>query len=170
MKSNRILGLFIIPVFLCCCITCAKSKTDNKTDTVKEIQYELSNDIFPNPERGFIHNLEIHSEGTPLNPVMLAALKNESVSMVLRLYYLENFKDQPINNAELSLIKSDMQKLRDAGVKCVLRFAYTDDMGGTEDPGVGNREAEDGHPPARSRAPTGAPLEPPAGRQQEERQ
>ena len=135
MKSNKIFGALIIFVFLCCCFTCAKSKTDNdNTDTLKEIQYELSDDIFPNPERGFIHNLEIHSEGTPLNPVMLAALKNENVSMVLRLYYLENFKDQPINDAELSLIKSDMQKLRDAGVKCVLRFAYTDDMSGTDAP------------------------------------
>jgi hypothetical protein len=134
MKSNRILGLFILPVFLCCCITCAKSKTNGKTDTTKEIQYEQSNDIFPNPERGFIHNLEIHSEGTPLNPVMLASLKNENVSMILRLYYLENFKDQPISNSELSLITSDMQKLREAGVKCVLRFAYTDDMSGTDAP------------------------------------
>ena len=134
MKTNRILGVVMIPVFLCCCITCAKSKTDGKTDTVKEIQYELSNDIFPNPERGFIHNLEVHSEGSPLNPTMLAALKNEDVSMILRLYYLENFKDKPISDAELTLIKSDMQKLRDAGVKCVLRFAYTDDMNGTDAP------------------------------------
>src|SRR5215218_4015746 len=135
MKSNRVWGLFIIPVFLCCCITCAKSKSDNNnTDTTKEIQYELSDDIFPNPERGFIHSLQIHSEGTPLNPAMLAALKNENVSMIQRLYYLENFKDKPISDVELSLIKSDMQKLRDAGVKCVLRFAYTDDMSGTDAP------------------------------------
>jgi len=134
MKLNRFLGIVIIPVFLCCCFTCAKSKTGGKNDTAKEIQYEQSNDIFPNPERGFIHNLEIHSEGDPLDPAMLTALKNENVSMILRLYYLENFKDQPINNAELSLITSDMQKLRDAGVKCVLRFAYTDDMSGTDAP------------------------------------
>src|SRR5678809_866943 len=111
MKLNRFLGIVIIPVFLCCCFTCAKSKKGGKNDSAKEIQYEQSNDIFPNPERGFIHNLEIHSEGDPLDPAMLTALKNENVSMILRLYYLENFKDQPINNAELSLITSDMQKL-----------------------------------------------------------
>ena len=134
MNLNRFLGIVVMPVFLCCCFTCAKNKTGEKTDTAKEIQYELSDDIFPNPERGFIHNLEVHSAGDPLNPAMLAALKNENVSMILRLYYLEDFKDQPINNAELSLIRSDMQKLRDAGVKCVLRFAYTDDMSGTDAP------------------------------------
>src|SRR6185503_11936669 len=134
MELNRFLGIVILPVFLCCCFTCAKSKTDGKTDTAKEVQYEQSNDIFPNPERGFIHNLAIHSEGNALNPAMLAALKNENVSMILRLYYLENFKDRPINNGELSLISADMQKLRDAGVKCVLRFAYTDDISGTDAP------------------------------------
>jgi hypothetical protein len=135
MRSNKIWGLFITLLFFSFCITCAKSKSDsNNTDTTKEIQYELSNDIFPNPERGFIHNLEIHSEGTPLNPTMLSSLKNENVSMILRLYYLENFKDKPISDAELSLIKADMQKLRDAGVKCVLRFAYTDDMNKSDAP------------------------------------
>jgi len=134
MKLNRFWGVVIIPVFMCCCFTCAKNKTGEKNDEVKEIQYQPTDDIFPNPERGFIHNLEIHSEGNPLDPAMLAALKNENVSMILRLYYLENFKDQPINNAELSLITADMQKLRDAGVKCVLRFAYTDDMSGTDAP------------------------------------
>lgn len=129
-----IFGVFLIPLFICCSITCTKSKANENPTTAKEIQYELSNDIFPNPERGFIHNLEIHSEGEPLSPVMLASLKNENVSMILRLYYLENFKDRPVNGAELSLIKSDMQKLRDAGVKCVLRFAYTDDINGTDAP------------------------------------
>src|SRR3954471_22387516 len=126
LKSNKIWSILILPVVLCCCVTCAKSKGSQTTGTPNEIQYESSNDIFPNPERGFIHNLEIPSGGEPLNADMLSSLKNENVSMILRLYYLENFKDKPISDAELLLIKSDMQKLRDAGVKCVLRFAYTD--------------------------------------------
>jgi hypothetical protein len=132
--KNKMLRVLILSVLMCSCITCAKSKANNTTDTTKEIQYEVSDEIFPNPERGFIHNVEIHSEGTPLDPQMLASLKDENVSMILRLYYLENFKDKPISDAELSLITSDMQKLRDAGVKCVLRFAYTDDMSKSDAP------------------------------------
>lgn len=134
IMSKRIWGILIIPVFLCCCITCGKSKADNPPDKTKEIQYELSADIFPNPERGFIHHFETHSEGDPLNPETLALLKNENVSMILRLYYLEDFKDMPVSDAELYLIRSDMQKLRDAGVKCVLRFAYTNDMNKSDAP------------------------------------
>jgi hypothetical protein len=121
-------------LLLCLCIACAKSKSTQTTDTGKEIQYELSDEVFPNPERGFIHNIETHSEGESLNTDVLASLKGENVSMILRLYYLENFKDKPISDAELALIKTDMQKLRDAGVKCVLRFAYTDDMSKSDAP------------------------------------
>jgi hypothetical protein len=131
--SNKFSGIIFIPVLLCFCIACGKNKA-NTSDKTKQIQYELSNDIFPNPERGFIHNVETHSEGESLNQEMLASLKNENVSMILRLYYLENFKDKPISSAELLLIKSDMQKLRDAGVKCVLRFAYTNDMSKSDAP------------------------------------
>ncbi|HUQ65464.1 MAG TPA: DUF4832 domain-containing protein [Flavitalea sp.] len=134
IKSNKIWSVLLLHVLLCCCMSCGKSKSSQNTDSTKEIKYELSDDIFPNPERGFIHNVEIHSEGEQLNPVMLSSLKNENVSMILRLYYLENFKDKPISDAELSLIKSDMQKLRDAGVKCVLRFAYTDNMSKSDAP------------------------------------
>ena len=92
INSNKIWRILLIPVCLCCCITCAKSKASQTTDTIKEIKYESSDDIFPNPERGFIHNLAIHSEGEPLNPDMLSSLKDENVSMIMRLYYLENFK------------------------------------------------------------------------------
>jgi hypothetical protein len=134
MKANRISGVVALSLFLSLIITCAKGKTGAAADTSTQIQYEQSDDIFPNPERGFIHNLDVHSEGNGLDPVMLASLKNENVSMVLRLYYLENFKDRSISNAELQLISGDMQKLRDAGVKTVLRFAYTDDMSGTDAP------------------------------------
>jgi hypothetical protein len=133
-KSKKIWSFLLVPVLLCCCIACGKTKSSQTTDTGKEIQYEASDDIFPNPERGFIHNIETHSEGEGLNTGVLTSLKDENVSMILRLYYLENFKDRAISDAELNLIKADMQKLRDAGVKCVLRFAYTDDMSKSDAP------------------------------------
>ncbi|MEO8582253.1 MAG: DUF4832 domain-containing protein [Flavitalea sp.] len=111
-----------------CCIACTRSSVASNNDSDKEIQYKISTDIFPNPERGFIHNIESHSESDPLSAGALASLRSENVSMILRLYYLEKFKAQAISDVELSLIRSDFQLMRDAGIKCVLRFAYTDDM------------------------------------------
>ncbi len=128
-KRSILIVCFLVLVFL----GCKKQKDDGNTSTT-QITYQESLDIFSNPERGFIHNLVVYSEGDALNPLTLASLKAENVSMVMRFYYLEKFKDQAISSTELALIRTDMQELRNAGIKCVLRFAYTDDMSGTDAP------------------------------------
>jgi len=126
--------------FLAICIvaslafSCKKSGNENNEIVVSTILYEQTTEIFPNPERGFIHHFEVTSEGNGLNAMELSSLKAENVSMILRLYYLEKFKDQPLSETELQLIRTDMTALRDAGIKCVLRFAYTDDMAVTDAP------------------------------------
>jgi len=124
MKSNKILGIFIGSIFFCSFITCAKNKT-NKTDPVNEIEYEQSNDIFPNPERGFMHLYDVNSEGVSLDLTQLKLLRSNNVTLIHRVYYFEKFKHLPLSSIELSLIQTDMQTLRDAGIKCVLGFAYT---------------------------------------------
>lgn len=127
-----------LQAFLIICIaaslafSCKKSENGNGGTNSATILYEQSDEIFPNPERGFIHHYETTSEGSSLNPMELNSLRADNVSMILRLYYLENFKDQPMSETELQLIRTDMSALRDAGLKCVLRFAYTDDMAGTD--------------------------------------
>lgn len=127
--SGSILLFFSI---LSIAFACTKHAGDNKDNTFNEITYSQSAEIFPNPERGFIHNYEVHSVGQGLNVTQLGNLRAENVTLILRIYYLEDFKTTTLSDAELLLIKNDMQKLRDAGIKCVLRFAYTDDMTGTD--------------------------------------
>lgn len=128
------------PAFIAICLAlmltigCKKSGDGNEKTAFSSVTYELSTEIFPNPERGFIHHYEATSEGSGLNPIELSDLRNDNISMILRLYYLEKFKDQPISETQLQLIRNDMTALRDAGLKCVLRFAYTDDMAGTDAP------------------------------------
>ncbi len=126
--------MLIMCMLLSVFFSCKKQKADDKDAAYNVITYEQSLDIFPNPERGFIHNLIVYSEGDGLNLVQMQVLRGENVSMVLRFYYLDMFKDVAISDIELSLITNDMQILRDAGLKCVLRFAYTDDMSGTDAP------------------------------------
>ena len=54
--------------------------------------------------------------------------------MILRVYYFDAFKDKDLDAAQLSLIESDMNTVRNMGLKIILRFAYTDDMNGTDAP------------------------------------
>jgi hypothetical protein len=125
----------LITVTILCCSSCKKSSSTAVPPPVDDgVSYEVSAAAFPNPERGFIRTLIAYSEGAGLNTVLLGSLRDQNITMVLRLYYLEAFKDKAISSTELALIESDMAKIRAAGLKAILRFAYTDDMSGTDAP------------------------------------
>ncbi len=121
-------------LFCCVSLSCDRNDGDAVSSDLKVIRYTESNEVFTNPERGFLHMYSAQSEGDPLTAVQLRALKLENVTLVQRIYYFEAFKDKPLSAAELELISGDMETIREAGVKCVLRFAYTDSMEGTDAP------------------------------------
>jgi hypothetical protein len=114
---------------------CGCKRSEAGKDTTEDrIQYEVSNAIFPNPERGFIKTMNVFSEGNRLGAGDISLLRGQNVTMILRVFYLDAFKDKAISNAELSLVESDLATIRNAGLKAILRFAYTDDMQGTDAP------------------------------------
>ena len=86
--------------------------------------------IFANPERGFYHHEETHAEShAPLDAEALAEYRSvEAISLILRLYYLEPYRGGDITASYLSLIEADFAAIRAAGLKAILRFAYTDSM------------------------------------------
>lgn len=133
MKSNR--GYKIIfPAVLLFCIMACKKNGATSAPLDDGVNYTISNTIFPNPERGFMRTMIVYSEGTPLNAAQLNTFRTQNISLVLRFFYLDAFKNQAISAAELSLIQDDLDKIRNAGLKAILRFAYTDDMSGTDAP------------------------------------
>ncbi len=124
--------LFLVCILFSFITGCNKPDGEDANKNISTIQYEQSLDIFPNPERGFMHFAEVHSEGNNLNLVWLKSQKDFNITLVHRFYYLENFKEQAISENQLQLIITDMNILREAGMKCILRFGYTDDMSGTD--------------------------------------
>lgn len=130
-----------ITLFILCIISCgsdgngeAPIDPEPVDDTVSTITYTASNDVISNPERGFMHHWAVESEGTPLNLTLLNNLKNENVTIINRIYYLDAFKDADLSAAELDLITTDFERLRTSGVKCILRFAYNSDQNETDAP------------------------------------
>ncbi|MEO9570236.1 MAG: DUF4832 domain-containing protein [Polaribacter sp.] len=126
--TNKILILFYI-IISTSFFSCSSSANDDDgeeiiDDSITEINYTVSSKVISNPERGFMHSWSVPSEGTPLNLVTLKSLTNENVTIILRLYYLDAFKDSALSDTQLNLIKTDFERLREAGIKCVLRFAY----------------------------------------------
>lgn len=133
----------LITLLFLCIISCGSDGTDEVPmdpepepvdDTLNDITYVASNDVIANPERGFMHHWAVESEGSPIDVAMLNALKNEKVTIINRIYYLDAFKDADLSSAELDLITTDFERMRDAGIKCILRFAYNSDQTETDAP------------------------------------
>ena len=86
--------------------------------------------IFKNPERGFTEELNGKvTESSPYrikNHISSNWGNNDKMTMPVVLYNFGNFKSQDLPQAILNGFDEDMQVLRDMGLKCVLRFAYTE--------------------------------------------
>ncbi len=87
-----------------------------------------------NPERGLYTQFTSQAESDPLGLQSLQALRDENMSLLLRMYYLKTFRDQPLSNTQLDLIRNDFAVIREAGVKCILRFAYSEGIGEPDAP------------------------------------
>ncbi|WP_256009033.1 DUF4832 domain-containing protein [Desertivirga xinjiangensis] len=135
-KKLRIFGFSMVLIFLFSAVLACK-KSSPKAEPEPEIEvpveegflYEPSTAIFPNTERGFTRTYSIYAEGQPLNLAQLKQLRNQNVTLIVVVFYFNTFKDKALSQAELSLIQANLDYIREAGLKGVLRFAYTDAIG-----------------------------------------
>jgi len=95
------------------------------------VTYTSSTATISNPERGFYKHEETFPSGyDALNQSsMITNRTNDHITLILRLFYLDDFVNSPISSTYLTNMQSDFAKMRSAGVKCILRFAYSDDVG-----------------------------------------
>lgn len=94
-----------------------------------EVTYRRSGTTFANPERGLYQQFTARSERRLLSFERLLKLRESGMTLLLRMYYLEKFRDRDISAAQLKLIQEDFAVIRQAGCKCILRFAYAHNMG-----------------------------------------
>ena len=83
--------------------------------------------VFASPERGFYHHTETTSAAySPLDEATLVSFRTgESITHVLRVFYLDSFVDADIASSYLASMRADFATARRAGVKVIVRFAYT---------------------------------------------
>lgn len=94
------------------------------------VTYKPSNLNFANPERGFYKHTSADS-GTykSLNQASITNYRVvNNISLIYRAFPLDDFVDTPISASYLANMQSDFDKIRKAGVKCFIRFTYSDDQ------------------------------------------
>ncbi len=99
-----------------------------------EVFYQPSTARISNPERGFYVQITANADGQPLSGKVLKKLRGRGITLILRMYYLKEFRDKPLSQKQLDLINQDFTTLRQAGCKCILRFAYSSSIGDPDAP------------------------------------
>ena len=101
------------------------------TVSASVVNYTADNTtVFKNPERGFTE--EMSKKVSASNPNVVVGEVDEEWgvdecrTLAMVLYNFNNFKSKNLPQAVLDGFDEDMQELRNYGLKCVLRFAYTE--------------------------------------------
>jgi hypothetical protein len=87
------------------------------------ISYTANTALIANPERGFYHDA-ICSSGL-LNQTTLQNYRAQGETLLHCYFVLSPFTGSPISQSTLDLFQSNMNIIRNAGLKTVLRFTYT---------------------------------------------
>ena len=131
IKHSNLFGLCLCFLLLVIMSSCLEIKED-----YLEITYGLDQEGFINPERGFYR--PFGTKMSAFNPLDLQRLRDLNVpqpasggfsvasSLIYRSYQFDEFKDRPLTAEILQLIQDDMDIVREAGVKVILRFTYND--------------------------------------------
>ncbi|NJP90025.1 DUF4832 domain-containing protein [Nonomuraea sp. FMUSA5-5] len=96
------------------------------------VTYSPTTADFPNPERGLYH----HTGDCDKNDFSLATLQSyrtgQNISLVMCVFYLAEFRTSPISQAALDQLQQQLDTVRAAGLKMILRFAYTTSTDGAD--------------------------------------
>ncbi|MBF0350750.1 MAG: DUF4832 domain-containing protein [SAR324 cluster bacterium] len=133
-------------VFLCLLAGC--NETDCADVCNQFIGTKTSNSHFkslsgidiPNPQRGFYHHTETHSNQYQLLKIedLLAYRQEENITLIMRVFYMEDFVNSDITQTYLDSIQADFNTIRDAAMHVIVRFAYTDELNNDRLPPFGD--------------------------------
>jgi hypothetical protein len=106
------------------------AKSQSSTVSYKSLTLDVT---VNNPERGFYIHTEVFSTGAyeSLDPYYLSTFKSKNMTLLLRNFYLEAFVKSPISANYLSAMQTDFDRVRQAGLKCIVRFSYSNDNSAT---------------------------------------
>lgn len=103
------------------------------SQTMKTVTYQTTDETFANPERGMYTEIECNLTDA-VSESKLKSLRNDGKTLVQLLYYLNGYNDKELPSSGITKISADMGRVRNAGMKVILRFAYTDSETGKDAP------------------------------------
>jgi hypothetical protein len=96
------------------------------------VTYTAATDNFANPERGFYHHTGDCDKADFSQATLQSYRTSQGISLVMCVFYLAEYKNGPIAQAALDQLQQQIDTVRAAGLKMVLRFAYTTSTAGDD--------------------------------------
>ncbi len=96
---------------------------------MRRVTYAAATTPLANPERGWYHYIETRASApVPYDLATLMAYRTaEQVTLLYCIVYLDGLTGTAIPSSLLQHLMANFATVRQAGLKCILRFAYTDD-------------------------------------------
>lgn len=114
---------------------CGFSNTGTSDEEVYDgevvtVTFTESTSSLVNPERGFYGGaVDIFKASNPVKASAAKALRAQGITLMYVGFYLTDFIKGDISQAYLNMVQSSLDAIREAGIKCVLRFAYQNSEG-----------------------------------------
>ena len=107
----------------------AAEKTIQVVVTAKEfetVSYKPTDENFATPERGFYQAGEVFTaDGKGMSASSMKAARLQGRSLYLLQFFLTDFVTTDISEEYLQTIRARFESLRSGGMKCILRFSYS---------------------------------------------
>ena len=136
LKENtvkRIPRIAFVSMFFPLALACGKNPAPTPIPPTPEpepepitVAYNPSDENFPHPERGFYVASEVfNATGRGISDASMRAARLQGRSLFLLEFHLTNYVATDIDEAYLQTIRANFESLRKGGVKCILRFCYS---------------------------------------------
>jgi hypothetical protein len=94
------------------------------TVSLPQAIYVASNEIFPNPERGFQSWTGEINETNSIDQSVFSNVRNAGNTLTRLIVRLDSYRTSPLPQSFLHKINEAFQAVRNAGIKAILRFMY----------------------------------------------
>ena len=110
------------------CTPVDKPVEKSEYEGLTHIELTESDELFPNPERGFYTVKDYHSNSSEALISAKAVQSQRALNRTIFYsgYYPKDFMEGHIGEEFLQIMRTNLQTLRENGAKCVLRIAYSD--------------------------------------------
>ena len=116
---------FALGAFLLLAVACHKGSDDNIAG-MEAVNYQASDAVIANPERGFYAASEVRQvSGSGIPKISLDANRKQGHTLFLLEFYLTDYVRTDIADDFLQTIRVKLASLSEGGAKCILRFCYS---------------------------------------------